>query len=239
MTLYLLPNCFDDAQSPLLLLPEGLSTLVQSLTGLIAESERAGRRYLLKLLPGSSFARSLPIFCLNEHSQKAEVEALAQKLTLQETWGLISDAGMPVSADPGSLLVRLLRRKGAVRIRAIPGPSSVLLALVASGLSGQAFSFHGYLPREREERRHAIELLQKESARSGMTQICIETPYRNAAFFEDCLAVLDDRTELCVACRLTYDDESVHTKTVGEWKRAPFEIRKEPTVFLFTSTRLQ
>ena len=239
MTLYLLPNCFDDAQAPSLLLPEGLPALVQTLAGLIAESAPTGRRYLLKLLPGSSFARSLPIFCLNEHSSEADYEALAQQTASGGNWGLISDAGMPVVADPGSRLVRLLRMRGFVRIRAIPGPSSILLALIASGLDGQRFSFHGYLPRESAPRRRALSALEKESAKNGMTQICIETPYRNAVFFADCLAVLNDRTELCVACRLTFEDESVQTRAVGEWKRSSFEVRKEPTVFVFKTFLLE
>ena len=232
MTLYLLPNCFDDAQKSLLLLPEGLPSLVQQLTGLVAESERTGRRYLLKLLPGSSFARSLPIVCLNEHSSVADYEAVAQKIISGQTWGLISDAGMPGIADPGSRLVHRLRTKSSARIRVIPGPSSILLALIASGLDGQKFSFHGYLPRESEERRHALVRLERESSAGGMTQVCIETPYRNGACFSDCLAVLNDRTQLCIACRLTYEDEWVQTRSIGEWKRALPEIRKEPTVFV-------
>ena len=231
MTLYLLPNCFDDAQPPSLLLPEGLAALLESLTGLVAESERTGRRYLLKLLPGSAFARSLPIVCLNEHSSPADYDALAQRISVGGRWGLISDAGMPVVADPGSRLVRLLR-KASVRIQVLPGPSSILLALIASGLDGQRFSFQGYLSRESGERRRRLSALEKE----GVTQICIETPYRNAAFFADCLAVLNDRTELCVACRLTYEDEFVQTRSVGEWKRSAFEIRKEPTVFVFRAS---
>lgn len=233
MTLYLLPNCFDDAQPTSLLLPEGLPSLVQTLTGLVAESERTGRRYLLKLLPGSPFARSLPIVCLNEHSSPSDYEAIAKKISSGETWGLISDAGMPGIADPGSQLVHLLRTKGTARIRVIPGPSSILLALVASGLDGQCFSFHGYLSRESVERRQKLVQLERDSAKSGTTHVCIETPYRNAAFFADCLAVLNERTELCVACRLTYDDESVQTRSIGEWKRTSPEIRKEPTVFVF------
>ena len=233
MTLYLLPNCFDDAQPTSLLLPEGLPTLVQTLTGLVAESERSGRRYLLKLLPGSSFARSLPIVCLNEHSSQGDYEAMAKKISSGETWGFISDAGMPGIADPGSQLVHLLRTKGTARIRVIPGPSSILLALIASGLDGQCFSFHGYLPRESADRRQKLVQLERESAKSRMTHVCIETPYRNAAFFADCLAVLNERTELCVACRLTYDDESVQTRSIGEWKRISPALRKEPTVFVF------
>ena len=236
MPLYLLPNVFDDAQGPVGLLPEGLRDILQTLQGLIAENERTGRRYLLKLLPQSPFARGLPIVLLNEHSSKADYEEIAHKVMQGETWGLISDAGMPGIADPGSHLVHLLRQKGVAAIRVVPGPSSILLALISSGLDGQKFSFQGYVPPESEARRKALKELERESARTKMTQICIETPYRNSAFFADCLAVFNDTTSLCVACHLTFDDETVQTQTVQAWKRQLPAIRKEPTVFLFRAS---
>jgi 16S rRNA (cytidine1402-2'-O)-methyltransferase len=231
--LYLLPNVFDDAQSPFGLLPEGLNTIIQNLQGLIAETERTGRRYLLKILPQSSFARTLPIILLNEHSSSADYEEIAKKIALGETWGLISDAGMPGIADPGSHLVHLLRQNGIEGIKVIPGPSSILLALISSGLEAQRFAFQGYIPADSEGRRKVLKEMERDSERTRMTQVCIETPYRNAVFFADCLAVLHDTTSLCVACRLTYDDESVKTHTIHEWKRLPSPIRKEPTVFVF------
>lgn len=233
MTLFLLPNCFDDAQPPTLLLPEGLSGLIQKLDGLVAESERNGRRYLLKLLPQSTFARQLSIVCINEHSSKADYEHIASKVIQGEIWGVISDAGMPGIADPGSRLVHMVRASGRGLVRVIPGPSSILLALIASGLDGQAFSFHGYLPKETPERRQALLKLERESARNGSTQICIETPYRNGAFVSDCLAVFQETTELCLACRLTFDDERVETRTIKSWRIHPPEVHKEPTVFVF------
>jgi 16S rRNA (cytidine1402-2'-O)-methyltransferase len=236
MPLYLLPNVFDDAQSPVGLLPEGLGSVLQMLQGLIAENERTGRRYLLKLLPQSLCARTMPIVLLNEHSSKADYEEIAKKVIQGETWGLISDAGMPGIADPGSHLVHLLRDRGITSIRVLPGPSSIFLALVSSGLDAQKFSFQGYVPPESEARRKVLKDLERESARTGMTQICIETPYRNSAFFADCLAVFGDTTHLCVACRLTFDDETVTTHTVKKWKQHPPAIRKEPTVFLFRAS---
>ncbi len=236
MPLFLLPNVFDDAQSPVGLLPEGLSSVLQSLQGLVAESERTGRRYLLKLLPQSTFARELPIVLLNEHSAKGDYEEIAKKIVDGETWGLISDAGMPGIADPGSHLVHRLREKGVDAIRVLPGPSSILLALISSGLDGQKFSFHGYLPQESPSRQKALKELERDSARAGMTQICIETPYRNSVFFADCMAALCETTSLCVACRLTFDDETVQTHTVRAWKTRPPIIRKEPTVFLFRAS---
>jgi 16S rRNA (cytidine1402-2'-O)-methyltransferase len=233
MPLYLLPNVFDDTQSPLYLLPQGLPTIVLSLTGLIAESERTGRRYLLKLLPGSPIARQLPITLLNEHSSTSDYERIVTAISNGETWGLISDAGMPGIADPGSELVTQLRKRGVTAIRVLPGPSSIFLALIASGLDGQRFSFQGYVPRDPNERRKVLQELERESAHNGVTQICIETPYRNEAFLADCLAVFQPTTELCLACRMTYEDETVERFTVSEWKHRSATDRPEPTVFLF------
>jgi 16S rRNA (cytidine1402-2'-O)-methyltransferase len=239
MTLYLLPNVFDDKQSPIGLLPEGLNTLLQSLQGLVAESERTGRRYLLKLLPQSTFARQLPIVLLNEHSPPSAYEEMATAIINGERWGLISDAGMPGIADPGSHLVHLLRKRGFSSIHALPGPSSIFLALILSGFDGQKFSFHGYLPQDSDGRRRALKELEREAVRTGATQICIETPYRNNAFFEDCCAVFQDTTCLCVACRLTFDDEHVETRTMKAWKKHPPAIRKEPTVFVIAGSSLR
>lgn len=233
MPLYLLPNVFDDSQSPVGLLPEGLSALLQSLQGLIAESERTGRRYLIKLLPQSPCARTLPILLLNEHSTKETYEEIIHKIVQGERWGLISDAGLPTLADPGSQLVHQLRRRGVADIHALPGPSSVVLALMLSGLDAQKFAFHGYLPKESVERKKMLKDLERYSARTAMTQICIETPYRNNALFADCLAVFDETTFLCVACQLTFDDQTVQTYTIREWKEKRFLVGKQPAVFLF------
>ncbi len=235
MPLYLLPNVFDDAQSPDGLLPSGLDTILQKLNGLVAESERTGRRYLLKILPKSTFARELPIVLLNEHSTSAEYETIGSKIFHGETWGLISDSGMPGIADPGSRLVHQLRKKGVSAIRVLPGPSSILLALIASGLDGQKFSFQGYLPKEPDDRKRVLKEIERESARTGATQICIETPYRNAAFVNDCLTVLNETTQLCIACRLTYEDESVEVHSIQAWRRQPPTVLKEPTVFVIRS----
>jgi 16S rRNA (cytidine1402-2'-O)-methyltransferase len=233
MPLYLLPNVFNDEQKSHLLLPEGLSQVLESLDGLIAESERTGRRYLIKLLQGSPFARELPIFLLNEHSSRKDQEEIVKKITSEMTLGLITDAGMPGIADPGADLVHLARRSGEKRIFVIPGPSSLFLALVSSGLPGQNFSFRGYLPKEKEERINAIKRFEYESKRDNATQIFIETPYRNDALLADLLEVLSPRTELAVASQMTFADESVEVYTVGEWRKHQKIIGKVPTVFLF------
>lgn len=236
MPLYLLPNVFNDEQASNLLLPEGLSQILVSLDGLIAESERAGRRYLIKLLQGSPVARNMPIYLLNEHSSRREYDELAVSIIKGKTLGLISDAGMPAIADPGSELVRFLRKRGEKKIHVIPGPSSIFLALASSGLSGQHFSFRGYLPKEKKERVEAIKRFEKESKRDKATQIFIETPYRNKVMLQDLLEALEPATELAVASHMTFADEKVYMHTVGEWRTMSIDLEKAPTVFLFCAS---
>jgi 16S rRNA (cytidine1402-2'-O)-methyltransferase len=227
--LYILPNVFSDEQSPMGLLPEGLSEIITSLNGLIAESERTGRRYLLKMLPKSDFARSLPIVLLNEHSLPGIIGELTRKITKGETWGLISDAGLPILADPGSNLVAALRDKGYDKIIAIPGPSSIILALLLSGFNGQKYTFNGYPPKEKADRLKVLRAIEKDAV---PTHIFIETPYRNQAFFQDCLEALSGGTKLCLATALTLPMQQLQVHTVDTWKKSNTEVPKEPTVFL-------
>jgi 16S rRNA (cytidine1402-2'-O)-methyltransferase len=231
MPLYILPNVFSDEQSPKGLLPEGLSEIIASLNGLIAESERTGRRYLLKMLPKSDFARSLPIVLLNEHSLSEVVRDLSRKIIEGETWGLISDAGLPILADPGSTLVAALRGKGYDRIIAVPGPSSIILALLLSGFNGQKYTFNGYPPKEKAERLTVLRSIEKGDV---PTHIFIETPYRNQAFFQDCLEALSGGTKLCLATALTLPTQQLQVYSVDAWKKSNTVVPKEPTVFLIS-----
>jgi 16S rRNA (cytidine1402-2'-O)-methyltransferase len=231
MPLYILPNVFTDEQSPKGLLPEGLSDIIGSLSGLIAESERAGRRYLLKLLPKSEFARSLPIELLNEHSAPGVIQELSQKIRAGETWGLISDAGLPILADPGSSLVAALRNKGYGHIMAVPGPSSIVLSLLLSGFNGQKYTFNGYPPKEKAERLKVLRSIEKDAV---PTHIFIETPYRNQAFFQDCLEALSGGTKLCLATAVTLPSQQIQVNSVETWKKSNTEVPKEPTVFLIS-----
>lgn len=235
MPLYLLPNVFSDDQDPALLLPMGLSTLLSSLTGFIAESERTGRRYLIKLLGKDPLARNLPIFLLNEHTSSEDLKKLGDTVLAGGTFGLISDAGMPGIADPGSELVHYLRRHGEHRISVIPGPSSIFLALITSGLPGQRFSFHGYLPKEKEDRLRKIQLLEKESYEDERTQIFIEAPYRTEALLQDFLSTLHPETELALVSNVTLANEKVFVCPVKKWRGV--QVEKQPTVFLFFARR--
>lgn len=227
--LYLLPNTFSDDQKSKFILPEDLSEVVSTLSCLIAESERSGRRYLLKMHKDAEKARKIPIVIVNEHTIEKELLQLAEEIIAQGTWGLVSDSGIPVVADPGSALISILRRKKYGHIASFPGPSSIILALQLSGLSGQAFYFHGYLPREEMLRKKALKEMEK---MLGVTHICIETPYRNAALFQDCVKTLSDETILCVASSITFENQKVEVLPIVQWRKQHFIPEKEPTIFV-------
>lgn len=227
MTLYLLPNLLDETLPWEPFLPASVASAVSSLDGLIAESEKAGRRYLRRFVDHEKMART-PIALLNEHT--AELGALLEPLLRGEAWGLISDAGLPCVADPGAPLVLLAHEK-KVRVVTFPGPSSILMALQLSGLSGQRFVFHGYLPREAPELKKALQQIEARSRQEGAAQIWIEAPYRNAKMAQAAVETLQPSTLFCIAEDLTLESQSVRTQPVAKWRKETFAAKK-PTVFL-------
>ncbi|MGR3951702.1 MAG: SAM-dependent methyltransferase [Chlamydia sp.] len=240
MPLYLLPNVFSDEQPIENLLPTGLQDICESLDGCIAESERSARRYLLKVNRGSTKMRTLPIYLLNEHSSLHDMMQIETRILHNESLGLVSDAGLPCIADPGSHLVLRLREKSYSMIEAIPGPSSIFLALMLSGLSGQRFAFHGYLPKEESVRQIALRKMEQSSFEKAETQIWIETPYRNRAMYQSVVETLQGKTLFSMATQLTFPDQRVETLSIERWKKK--EIREDlipsfPTVFLMQSMK--
>lgn len=227
--LLLLPNLLDEELSHEPFLPISVSTAVQSIQGLIAESEKAARRFLKRFLPHEVFSK-MPIALLNEH--KSDLAALLEPVERGQTWGLISDAGLPCIADPGSDLVWLARQKG-IEVQTFVGPSSIFMALQLSGLCGQRFSFHGYLPREIPDLEKRLKELEKNSR--GQTQIWIEAPYRSQKMLQTLISVLQPSTRLCVAVQLTTPKEKVVSQTVSKWKSSSLVLEKEPAVFLLDS----
>lgn len=168
---------------------------------------------------------------LNEHTTQEEIEALLPLLDRSDV-GLMSEAGLPAVADPGAELVALCHRKG-IEVVPLTGPSSLMLALMGSGLNGQSFAFRGYIPAKTEERRNSIKYLEKTSAQFKQSQIIIETPYRNDTLFKDLLANLSPSTRVCVAADVTLPSQFILTKPVSAWKRdADFTIGKRPCVFI-------
>lgn len=231
--LYLLPNLLSDESQASDWFSKMCFDLVPTLDGLVCESEKRARRYLkLFTFPEGRSFRDIPLLVLSEHTKEEEIKELASKV-MKGRWGLISDAGLPLFADPGSALVALLRKEGT-EVVALPGPSSVVLALMLSGLPSQAFTFHGYLPRESGPLRERIRELEGRSRKEGATQLCIEAPYRNVKLLEALLTTLKSETTLCVASDLTGPMQRVLTHSVKEWKKSsPPQIHKVPTVFLF------
>lgn len=222
MTLYLLPNVLGEGGNPDFSFPAGLNGIVQSLQGLIAESDRGGRQFLKR------FGVHLPIKLLNEHTHDRDVAGLLEPVEKGEKWGLISDAGLPCLADPGSRLVKLCQEK-QMRVEAISGPSSIILALMLSGFESQSFTFHGYLPRPEPEL--VTKLRQIEGIK--MTHIFIEAPYRNQKMLEVMLKSLRGSTRVCVAWNLTLPEQEVRVGTVSEWKKRDLpKLDDCPAIFL-------
>lgn len=212
MTLILLPNLLaENTESSAF--PPVIAEKVDVLQGLIAESDKGARQFLKK------FKKTVPVLLLNEHTK--DFSDLLAPLLKGETWGLISDAGLPCLADPGSQLVEKAREK-KINVEAHVGPSSIILALMLSGLPSQKFFFHGYLPYELEE----LKKLDK-----GVTHLFIEAPYRNIKSFQKIKQVLKPNARLCIAANLMAPDAYVETKIVSQWKDAP-SIDKVPSLFL-------
>jgi 16S rRNA (cytidine1402-2'-O)-methyltransferase len=224
--LLLLPNLLDESLPTEPYLPTSVNTAVASIQGLIAESEKMARRYLRRFLSHDNMAK-MPLRVLNEHTK--EIEELIQPIVQGETWGLISDAGLPCIADPGADLVWLAHQKN-IPVETFVGPSSIVMALQLSGFGGQQFSFHGYLPREIPELEQKVRELEKR----GGTQIWIEAPYRSAKMLDLLKRILQPNTKLCIAVNVTLPTQRVVSQPLSKWKAASFSLEKEPAVFLIS-----
>ncbi len=238
-TLYLIPNSLGGEQLDAVI-PAPVRELTASLDCYIAENAKTARAFLKRVAqthPLKTVLQEIRISELNVNTPATEVAALLAPLQEGKDVGLLSEAGLPAVADPGADLVRLAHQKG-ITVKPLVGPSSLMLALTASGLNGQSFAFHGYLPTDAADRASRIKQLEQRSRQEKQTQILIETPYRNEAMLEALAANCSGNTLVCVATDLTLETESVATKTASAWKQAiaggkmpPF--RKKPTVFLF------
>lgn len=211
--------------------PASVLSTLDALDYFIVERAKTARSEL-KRLGYSRAIQGAEIHELPERLDTKTIDALLAPLRSGRDGGLMSEAGCPAVADPGALIVRRAHEQG---IRVVPhiGPSSLLLALMASGLNGQGFAFHGYLPQKTDERNQAIRNLERESAKLQRTQLFIETPYRNLAMFSGLLEACQDSTLLCVARSLSTPNEWVQTRRVGEWKKnGPPDLDRQPVVFL-------
>lgn len=228
-TLYLIPTPLGEGDIAWMI-PAAVRQCIAGLGHYIVEHPKTARQFLKQIgciLP----LQTIRMQVLNEHTQLKEFANLLAPLLAGNDIGLLSEAGCPAVADPGAGLIRLAHQKN-VRVVPLVGPSSILLALMASGLNGQRFVFHGYLPVEKNRRIRTIVDLEKDSIARDQTQIFIETPYRNQKLLESLVFTCNNDTVLCIACNLTLASETISTRTVREWKRALPDLRDKPTIFL-------
>lgn len=228
--LYLIPVPLGPV-APQDCLPPGVLSTIRPLRHFVVEQAKTARAFL-KAVGTEAALQSLQISELNEHTRKDTLTTLLKPLLDGFDLGLLSEAGCPAIADPGADLVALAQSKG-LKVVPLIGPSSLLLALMASGLNGQCFAFHGYLPAREAERLKALRDLESESRKRHQTQIFIETPYRNRALFDSLLATAQPGTRLTVATDISLRGESIKTCSIQQWKKmAPPDLERRPTVFL-------
>ena len=226
--LYLIPTTLSD-DAALNIIPEFNVKTIAPLRIFFVEEEKSARRFLKKLMPQFPI-QECQLYPLNEHTKVLDVQKYLEILAAQDT-GIISESGCPCVADPGTDLVLLAHQRN-IEIIPLVGPSSILLALMASGLSGQNFAFNGYLPKDKDERIKKIKQLEQRSRSEGQTQIFMETPYRNDALLEDVLAACSAQTLLCVAAVLTSPTQFIKTLPIKDWKNLKISFHKRPALFL-------
>ena len=227
-TLYLLPN-FLHAGNGADVLPAGVSHILQHTVHYIAESEKSLRALVKKLLPDKDQSL-LQIVLLNEHTSDKVPSEWLKPLLDGHDMALVSDAGMPCIADPGHQVVRLCHSRN-IRVVPVPGPSSILLLLVGSGFSGQQFTFHGYLPYDKNERRLRIQKMELDVQKTGYTQLFMDAPYRNMKLLQELIEYCKPGTLLCAGIDLTSEQEQIVMKPISEWKKQAPDMHKRPVMF--------
>lgn len=228
-TLYLVPVPLAENASAKSFTPY-LCDTINHIKEYIVENEKTARRFLKEA--GLKTPQSeLTIHDYGKHNRDVSPDSFFTGLTAGRDVGLMSEAGCPGVADPGSEIVAEAHRRG-IKVVPLVGPSSILLALMASGFNGQSFTFHGYLPIDKAERARKIKELESLTSRFNQTQLFIETPFRNNQMLEEILRSCAAKTRLCIACDLTAEDEFVQTKTIVEWKAKVPDLHKRPTIFL-------
>lgn len=228
-TLYLVPNTLGNPDSSLTI-PEGIRSMIDRIPVFIVENLRNARRYL-KSLNREINLDALRFYELNKHTDVHEIPSFLEAILQGQDAAILSEAGVPGIADPGAEVVRVAHEKG-IRVVPLTGPSSILLALMASGLNGQSFCFHGYLPIKRPERIKKIRELEQVAVQKGITQLFMEAPYRNDAMLSDILESCHGATRLCIAADITLESEFIQTAPIGQWKRKKPALHKRPVLFL-------
>ncbi|PTM17904.1 MAG: SAM-dependent methyltransferase [Bacteroidetes bacterium] len=226
--IYLLPNTLGQDNFDYII-PKDVVNIIDGLTYFIVENEKTARAYIKHLLPEKN-QRELRLEILDKQTDPLDLPYFLDPIKKGHSIGVLSEAGVPCVADPGASIVSIAHRKG-IEVRPCVGPSSILLALMASGFNGQQFTFRGYLPHDKPIRKRVFQAMQKD-IRDGITQIFMETPYRNGKLMEELVANLHPETKLCIAVDITLDTEKIKTQTVAQWRLDVPELHKRPAIFL-------
>ncbi len=227
--LFMIPTVLAENTAYLVISPQ-VQEVIANTKIFLVENPRSARRYISSLKLGITI-EELQFEVLDKDTPPEQVSRLMMPLLDGSDIGVISEAGCPGIADPGALAVAYAHQKG-IQVVPLSGPSSMFLALMGSGFSGQSFAFHGYLPIDKKERAAALKKLEQESVREKRAQLFMETPFRNNQLLADALAFLSPQTKLCIAKNLTAADELIQTKTIADWKNHPLDLHKVPTVFI-------
>jgi len=227
--LYLIPAFLGESEADNVFPPHNKAVMA-GIKHFIVEDERSGRRFLKKIDPATDIS-TLTFYLLDGHTRDQEVMTYLDAAKEGNDVGLLSEAGMPCIADPGAMVVRMAHETG-ITVVPLVGPSSIFMALAASGFNGQSFAFHGYLPIDKSQRFKKIKELEQTLMHRDQTQMFIETPYRNVAMFEALVQSCRPDTMLCIACDVSLDTESITTCSIGTWKGRKPDIHKRPAIFL-------
>ena len=227
--LFLIPTTLGD-NAPLEVLPISVKKAIEDISIFIVENEKTARRFIKKISPKKS-QPSLELFLLNKFTQAIELPEFLEPCLQGKDVGLLSEAGCPGVADPGADVVKLAHEKD-IQVVPLVGPSSILMGIMSSGLNGQSFTFNGYLPIDKNERKKEIKRLERLSFDQNQSQIFIETPYRNNNMLEDICKTVTPDTSVCVACDITLPTEFIKTLPAKIWRKKNVDLHKRPTIFI-------
>jgi 16S rRNA (cytidine1402-2'-O)-methyltransferase len=232
-TLFLIPSPLGEALDQDSF-PRYIKTIIEQTDHFIVENEKEARRFIKKIAPEKTQS-NIRLYPLNKHTSAEDIETYLDPCLAGNNMGLISDAGCPGVADPGAIMIQKANRL-EIKVKPLVGPSSILLAMMGSGLNGQNFAFNGYLPIDRTERKKVLKVLENRSLKLDQSQIFMETPYRNEKLLEDLKQVLHTETQLCIAFQLTQADEFIKTRNIGLWKKTKISFHKKPAIFIIHKT---
>ena len=227
--LYLIPTPLGE-NPPLEVLPLTVKKIIEDQNHFIIENEKAARRFIKKIAPNKN-QDQLIMYPLNKFITPEETESYLDQCKAGISMGLFSDAGCPGIADPGSEIIAKAHRLG-IQVKPLVGPSSLILAMMSSGMNGQNFAFNGYLPIEQKKRRQTIIKFEKKAIKDNQAQLFIETPYRSDSLLNELLKVLLSNTLLCVGCDLSLKNEYIKTLTISQWKNEKANLNKRPCIFI-------